>query len=251
MPTACVRHARAIYTPDPNAARKFLVAHEAFSTGETAAEAGDYATARSHFEAAVGADPQFGLGHLALAEAMLFTDHTPDQRQRHLAAAVVLLPDNPRAHLLFAGASAEIEAHEVAERHWRCALKLKPSLVEAHAELARHYLAHGQAPKAEKEARAALALEGDKYGHFVLLGRALEAQGRSKAAGAALEQAAEKVGRSAALYRQAARLYENGNAEDDAARMRAVADRLDPPSRPRDLRPLRKARRRSRKKRRK
>lgn len=243
VPERCLAEPRAHADLAPGRPRSFLAAHEAFSEGQSAQAAGDMEAARAAFERAVTADPTHGLARIALAEAHWRTDNDAEAIRAHLAAAVLLLPENPRAHLRFADASAELGDLDAAVTHWRCALTLKPGLPAAHVALARHLLGAENPEEAEAHVRAALAEEPSDYRHHVLLAQALEGQARLDAAAAATARAAELVGRSAPLYRRAASLFDRAGAPERADRMRALADEIDPPRERRDLRPLRKARR--------
>lgn len=245
---ACLLHPKAQALPVPDGPRDFFAAHEAFQWGTKHADESRPQAALEAFTRALAADPGFGLAHLGKAEAHLLTDNDTAAIRAHLATALVLLPDNPRAHLAYAGASAEAGAAEAAETHWGCALELKPGLSEAHAARARFRLNAGRAAEAEVDARAALAPDPTAYRLQLLLAEALEAQDRPRPAAEAVEAAAVTVSRSAALFRRAARLYAKAGAEADAARMTARADTLDPPAPARDLRPLKKRKRRRRRK---
>lgn len=250
MPTECLKAPQQYAQLDPTGPRSFVKAHEAYTRGQTLMEAGQTGQAQAAFTQAVQADPSHGLARIALAETHWLTDNNAPLIREHLAAAALLLPQNPRAHLRFADINAELDEGEVAARHYRCALTLSPDLTAAHVRLAKHALGASQAAEAERHIRAAIAAEPKQYLHLVLLGQALRAQGRPQDAAKALEGAAVLKGTSAPLYRRAARLYEDAQAPKDALRMKRIADDLDPPKKTRSLRPLRKARPRKKRKRR-
>ncbi len=243
MPTRCLQYPTAIAQLKPDVERSYSAAHVAFVRGEAAEAEGDLQAARTAYAQAVTADPSHGLARLALAEAHWATDNDLERIQRHLAAAVVLLPRNPRAHLRFADASAQRDQPEIAQIHYLCAVELQPDLPTAHAQLARHALGADKPADATRHVRQALSSTPGNYRYHLLLADSLKAQGRLQPAAEAAEQAAKLVARSAALYRKAARLYEDAGSNDDATRLRRVADELDPPPAARKLRPLRKARR--------
>jgi len=250
VPSECLKAPQQYAQLDPTGPRSFVKAHEAYSRGQTLMDAGQTGPAQDAFTQAVQADPSHGLARIALAEAHWLTDNNAPLIREHLAAATLLLPNNPRAHLRFADINAELDEGKVAARHYRCALALSPDLTAAHVRLARHALGAGQAAEAEAHIRAAIAAEPKQYLHLILLSQALKAQARTRDAAKAAEDAAVLKGTSAPLYRRAARLYEDASAPKDALRLRRIADELDPPKEARDLRPLRKARPRKKRKRR-
>lgn len=242
VPSACLVHPQRFAQLDLSQPRSFLRAHEAFARGRERMEAQEMAEAQAEFEQAVKADPSHGLARIALAETHWLTDNDVQVIRRHLAAAVVLLPENPRAHLRFADVSAELNDSEVAIQHYECALALSPGLARAHAQLGAQLMRAGRLAEAEEQLRAALKIEPEEYRHRIVLSQILEAEARPKDAAAEVERAAKLVKTSAALFRRAARLYDAAPAPADADRMRAAADALDPPAEARELRPLRKAR---------
>lgn len=204
---------------------------------------GDHIGALAAYRRALAADPVHGLTHLAKAESHLVTDYDVEQMRHHLATAVVLLPTNPRAHLRLANFAADVGEKEVAVTHWRCALELKPSYAEARFFLARHLVATGSVAEAEVELRRVLAEGKRTVTTLVLLAEALEAQGKLLEAAQRVEEAAQEAKTSAVLYRRAGTLYESASSPLSARRVRAKADRLDPPPKTRRMRPLRKRRR--------
>lgn len=230
--------------------RDFGRADTAYRIGVELATSGDHAAAQEAFERAVRADPMHGLAHLALADTHLYTDNDQSKMHQHLAAAVVLLPENPRAQLKYAELESDRDNAEAAIRHWQCALALKPGLADAHYGLARVFLRTAKPAAAEKEVRAAIATDTKNVRFQMLLADVLEAKGEPLGAAKAAEAAAEIVESSAALYRRAGTLYAAAGDEDAASRVRRVADRIDPPAEERDLRPLRKARKKRKRRRR-
>lgn len=243
VPARCLEHPKAIAHLPADETRSYSAAHAAYVRAEAAEAKGDMQAAREAYAEAVTADPSHGLARLALAEAHWATDNDLERIQRHLAAAVVLLPRNPRAHLRFADACAQLDLAEIARTHWSCAIELKADLPTAHAELARYALTAGKPAEATRHIRSALGSDAKNYRYHLLLADSLQAEGEARPAAHAAEQAAVLVGRSAALYRKAARLHEDANSTDDADRLNRIADEIDPPPEGRKLRPLRRARR--------
>ena len=211
--------------------------------GLALARSGDHLGAMQAYDQALLADPYHGLTHLAKAESHLFTDNDTGRMRQHLATAVLLLPQNPRAHSRLADFLAETGESEEAVMHWRCALALKSSFSEARIHLARHLVTHSRASEAEVELRT---IEGGltDVTVLVLLGDALAAQGKLLDAATLMEEAAKRSP-SAPLYRKAGDLYEQAESPMSARRVRAQADRIDPPPTERKMRPLKQRVRRA------
>ena len=204
------------------------------------AKTGNHLAALQAYDSALVADPYHGLSHLAKAESHLFTDNDPSKIRTHLSTAVLLLPENPRAHARLADFLAESGEGDVAITHWRCALELKPSYDDARLNLARYLVTLKRADEAEKEL---LSIEGGTTNVTVLalLAEALAAQGKLLDAARQIEEAARRAGPSAAsLLRKAGDLYEAGESPLSARRVRVQADRIDPPPRERKMRPLKR-----------
>lgn len=159
-----------------------------------------------------------------------------------LATAVTLLPKNPRVHLRYADVVSQLGDPKRAEAHWRCALELRPDLLDARRHLAAHLFATGRLDDAKLELSDASAAFPDDIQVHVMLGDVLEAKKDFLGAARAIEAAAKLAKKSAALHRRAASLYELGGNVVAAKKANAEADRLDPPAKDRNLRPLPKAR---------
>ncbi len=219
--------------------RNAAAAQAELDRGLELAKMGDHVGALEAFDRALAADPYHALTHLATAESHLFTDNDTAVMRSHLATAVLLLPENPRAHSKLADFLAEIGESETALTHWRCALALKPSYSEARLHLARHLLALHRPAEAEEELRTIEAGLTDVT-VLALLGDALAAQGKLLEGAQAVEEAAKRAGASAALLRKAGDMYEAANSPLSARRVRAKADRIDPPPTERKMRPLKR-----------
>ncbi len=218
-------------------ARDANEAQEELQRGLALAKDGDHFAAIEAFDRSLLADPYSGLTYLASAESHLFTDNDPAKMRSDLATAVLLLPQNPRAHSLLADYLAEVGEANEALTHWRCALALKPSYDEARVALARYLLSLQRPLEAETELRA-IQNGIDAVQVLVLLGDALAAQGKLLEAAKQIEDAARRAGTSASLLRRAGDLYEAAKSPMSARRVRAQADRIDPPSAKRKMRPL-------------
>lgn len=222
-------------------------AHGIFEKAHALAEAGEHSAALSEFDNALAADPYHGLSHLGAAESHLYTDNDVNEMRRHLAAAVILLPTNPRAHLRLAELAIELRDRALALTHLRCALQLKPTYAEARFMLARQLAASDRNSEAEIELTSVINTGYEVVSSRVLMAQVLEAQGRLLEAAQQIEAAARHVRTSAALYRRAAKLYVAADSPLFARRMKRLADRLDPPPRARRMRPLKKRKRRKKK----
>lgn len=247
---ACLADPVRRVTLDLEADRDFDRADASYGIGEELFDSGDYQAALEAFARAVQLDPMHGLAQLALAQAHLYTDNDHPKMFSALASAVQLLPRNPRAHMRYASLAADAQETDVAIQHFECAIALKPTTTEARYAIAKQYLKKGRAEDAEKQIRLALETDPKNAQAHVLLGDVLEAKGQPRAAAESVEKAARMIEKSAVLYRRAGGLYEVAGAEAEAARVRRVADQIDPPKEKRDLRPLRKARKKRRRRRR-
>lgn len=226
----------------PPGPRDVDAATNALREGLSMAERGDHARAVAAYQAALDRDELLGLAHLAMGESLWIVGFDPKRMRHHLASAVVLLPSNPRAHLRLADFALEVGEPRVAATHWDCALTLNPTYAEARFHRARYLTLAGRAPEAEAELRRVVDEGLRDVAVLVSLAEAMEAQGRVLEAAQQLEAAAKDAKTSAALYRRAGDLYQRASSPLSARRVRAVADRLDPPPEDRPMRPLAKRR---------
>lgn len=240
--SACLLAPQGYARLDLRAPRSYERADAKFHLGQAFAAEGDHAAALEAYDAALEADPTHGFAHLGKADSLWATEDDYKRVREHLANAISLLPESPRAHLRFAEVSAGMGDMETAVRHWRCALERRPDLVEARAALGHHLFEEGQLEEAERELRTVVEAEPDQIRYRALLAEALEARGNPLEAARELERAARQTERSAVLWRRAAALYEAGGDTRAAARLRSRADALDPPAEQRHLRPLPPAR---------
>lgn len=218
---------------DPSLAEKELARGNAlFLTGE-------YTAALVAYENAVRADPFQGLAHLGVAESHLYTDNDHALMKESLSKALSLMPTNPRAHLRSGDLALESGEAPRAEAHFRCALELRPDYVDAQLRLAKQLLAEQRYPEAEE---VVLKIEGNDVEAMMLAADVLEASKKFLEAAEKVEAAAENIKTSAPLWRRAAALYESAGNLVAAKKARAAADKIDPPEKERDLRPLPKAR---------
>ena len=216
-------------------------AQAAFARGREALSAGHWVAAENAFARAVALDGAFGLGHLQLAEALARTGGSAQDRRTHLAAALVDLPKNPRAHELFGDALASTDEPEAALLHLRCALELAPSLRAARRRAVRLAL-RIEGPEAAETLAAPLVKGRTSAQDWLVVSDVAAALEDWRPAALAMRAAASALD-SAPLHLRAAALFERAEQPEDAERARAEASALDP--RPeRELRALPRSRRR-------
>lgn len=193
---------------------------------------------------ALQSDPSHGLTHLFKAESHLYTDNDVEAMRKHLSLAILLLPNNPRAHRLFGDLSGDNGAPDAALRHWKCALDRKPNMHQAHLRLAQHHYTQRELDQAQQHLNPLLKQPKLSVRVLVLASDIYAAQDKLLEAAQHMERAAQTAGASAALLRRAANLYDRANSPLSARRVRGRADAIDPPKEQRKMRPLRKRRRR-------
>jgi tetratricopeptide (TPR) repeat protein len=243
--TECTEYpARQAQRPSPAGPRDFRAAQAAFTSGLALLEAERFDEATEVLARAVEADPTHALAHLAKAEAHLYGDGETDRMLVHLSQAVLLRPDNPRAHAQLGSVLSSAGESRLARVHLRCALDLRPDLHEARYRLAVIQLEAGAWTQAESTLSELARYQGPDVRNQTLLGRVYERQGRYEEAAAAVERAARLARSNPVLLRRAATLYAQAGLTEQAYRARARADAIDPPPDRRDLRPLRPSRRR-------
>ena len=223
-------------------------AQQEFKSGLALAKTGKHQEALQAYSAALQSDPAHGLTHLFKAESHLYTDNDVEAMRKHLSLAILLMPNNPRAHHRFADFSADNGDSEAALRHWRCALDRKPGLDDARLRLAQQLYSEQKLDKAKEHLQPLLQAQPDVR-TLVLASQIHAAEGEMFKAAKDMERAAEVAGESAALLRRAADLYERAESPLSARRARGRADRIDPPKERRKMRPLRKRKRRRRRRR--
>lgn len=225
--------------PDHGAARDSALAEKELARGNALFLTGEYSAALVAYENAVRADAFQGLAHLGVAESHLYTDNDQVVMKESLLRALSLMPTNPRAHLRAGDLALESGEKPRAEAHLRCALELRPDYVDAQLRLAKHLLAEQRYPEAEE---VVLKIAGDDVEAMMLAADVLEASKKFLEAAEKVEAAADHIKTSAPLWRRAASLYEAAGNLVAAKKARAAADKIDPPQKERDLRPLPKAR---------
>jgi tetratricopeptide (TPR) repeat protein len=223
--------------------RRPVSAAKLFEAGMGLSKQGDHEKAVSAFEKATKADPKLGVAYLEWASSLLYVQDDHERIAKLLKQAVTLLPGNPRAHAHYGQALARTNREREALVHWKKALELRPSLVQPRLDMADILERKGHSAQALAQLEHVVRMKPKHVQARVRLGQLLATQNKFLQAAHHLEKAAVQTLRSAALYRRAAQFYASAGQMEDARRMRAQADKIDPPRRGRNLRPLRKARR--------
>ncbi len=241
-PAACATAPAPAPVVAPRVVRDSAAAEREYGRAKALVAEGRHADALAHFAAALAADPTYGLVYIDKAEAHLYADDDLAEQHRLLVKAVELLPDSARARLRLGGVLSRTERVAEAVAEWQTAVKLRPDLVEAHMALASGLEQLGRPDEARRALEDALRYEPKNVQARVRLGQVFERLGRHDDAALQVEIAADFVQKSAPLYRRAGELYAAAGRSEDANRMRAKADRLDPPKEARKYRELRRGR---------
>lgn len=223
--------------------RDFRGADAAFRSGLEKLDADRYEAALSRFEEALLLDPTYGLAYLAQADSLKGLGET-EARKMPLMKAILLLPDNPRAHAELGLVLSDLGESEPAMVHLACALSRRKDLHDARMRLVLEQMDAGDYADAESNLRTLMDAQGPSVRTLAMLGRVLEAQGRFAESAQAVLQAAGMARENAVLLRRAAVLYDRADQPEKADAVRERADAVDPPPPSRDMRPLPPARRR-------
>ncbi len=235
---------REVGEPDPSISRDVAAAQKDFERATKLFDAGDYQAALEAYRRAAGADPFHGLAHLGVAESHLYTDNDAASMQAALTRALSLMPTNPRAHLRAGEVAAERGEKQRAEAHLKCALELRPDYPDAQRRLAKYLYVEQRYPEAEEAISSLAGAEASSDVEALMLAADIfEASKKFRQAAERVELAATAAKGSAPLWRRAANLYESAGNLVAAKKARAAADKIDPPKKERNLRPLQKARR--------
>lgn len=222
--------------PAPQSAQ--AASRRALGEGLAQQHEGDHRKALASFTEALRLDGSNALAHIGAAESMLYIGNDFDAMAAHLAAAIVLLPTSARAHDRYATALAELGQSDLALRHWQCAIAARSDFVDARIHLAQHAIETNDLQEAEHQLREVLNAIPTHTQAAVMLANILQSAGTPLEAGRLIAQVATHVGQSAALYRRAAELLEEGGDQTTSSKLRREADRLDPPKEARVMRPL-------------
>jgi arylsulfatase A-like enzyme/Tfp pilus assembly protein PilF len=195
-----------------------------------AVESGDFLRAGPLLEQVTATDPQIYVAQLQLGVARA--------RQRQYATAIPplrraieLQPDSAVAHHEMGLALYETGDWKTAAGHFEIVVQRMPKFADAHFSLGSIYARIDRVEDATRELRIALDLEPRHYRANLLMGRLLDLQGRSAEGVPFLEQAVAANADSYEAHAFLADAYERVGRASDAARMRARAAGLKPPSR--------------------
>lgn len=224
----------------PQKQRQPLTAKKHFDEGLRQKNAGDHGQAAALFENATRADPLFGLAFLEWGHSLLL--HSDDQASivRVLKQAIELLPKNPRARIYYGQVLGRLGRWSDSIVQLEKALSLRPTLTAPRLDLAEAFQQIGQVHSAQRQLEGLLASRPRHIQARVRLGQLFAGMKRFHAAAKQIEIAAKQSQASAALYRRAAQFYATAGEDEKARHLRVRADEIDPPTRSREYRPLRK-----------
>lgn len=195
-----------------------------------AENAGDLAGAREHLEAAVALSPTLGLAQVDLADVLLHLGEEGPELAKAVEAATRLEPQNPRAWRI-AGAFAEDQGDSAkAMDAYQRAVALRPADSRSQFRLAGLYAAANRPGDAIAAYRAVLSLEPNERGARLALAQLLIQQH-------ALDQAEAEL-RTLTAADPGNALYQSRLQE-----VLVLEGKVEPTSRKRVMRPLRKSRR--------
>lgn len=223
--------------------RDRVTAARAFETALGRAGA-DPRGALAELDRAIAADPEHALARVHAAELRLELSEELPHADADLARAMVLLPDSPRAHLRAGQVAHALSDDTRAEKLLTRAATLKPDWADPQIALIDVLVRLGRAADAVGAATRARELAPERLDVATRLADTLSAAGRPADAAREMEVTAARFGRAAPLYRRAATLWDEAGSAADAARVRALADKLDPPPKPKKKRALPPARKR-------
>lgn len=232
-----------VLTPPKQATRQPVSGTQFFHEGLKFAKNGQHDKAVAAYEKACKADPKLGVAYLEWAGSLLYVSDDHALVARLLKQAVDLLRQNPRARVYYGQALMRLKKDSEAIVQLDKALTLRPSLIEPRIDLGELFERGGKFEKARSQLEKVIVMQPTHVQARVRLGQLFASQNHFLQAAQHIEQAALQTKRSAALYRRAAKFYASAGQSEDARRLRAKADQIDPPIRGRNLRPLRKARR--------
>lgn len=194
-----------------------------------AEQEGDLARALALAEGVVAAYPRSPVPRLEVVRLLLAQGGELPRAEAHLDAAQALAPDNPRGHYLRALLEEARGRPLRARAAYAEALRLRPSYEEARFRAAGLAADTGDWLLAEHHYRALVQLRPGAAATWVMLARALEAQGRAPEAVAALEAFRRTAPGNVPVTRALADLLERTG---EGARAQALRDSLAPRPRP-------------------
>ena len=222
--------------------RNPAVAYDLFKKARKLSVEGNHEEAIKIFDQARQVDPKLTIAGFEQAISLYYIGQDFSQMEPLLASAVQAFPNNPRARLYYGRVLAKLERSDQAKVHWQKAIALRPDFVEPRKELADLLEVEGKLPAAQEQLEAVLTKHPLDLQARIRLAELHARQKKFDAAAREIERAAVQAGRSAALFRKAAKWYSSAGESQRALEMGKLADKIDPPRKQRDLRPLRKAR---------
>lgn len=156
--------------------------------GQTCNELRQYERAVAHFEKALSLQPTFEPLHGELCQA-LFQINAVDRACDVIVSAILKYPKNALFHFFLGNLQSFRQAWPEAADSYTTALRLKPDLTQAHANMAAVFRAQGDLDAAIQSFRKALTIEpdsaeicGDLGAVYLELGRYREAEESSRKA---------------------------------------------------------------------
>jgi len=222
--------------------RNPAVAYDLFKKARKLSVEGNHEEAIKIFDQARQVDPKLTIAALEQAISLYHIGQDFLRMDPLLASAVQAFPNNPRARLYYGRVLSKLKRFNQAKIHWRKAIDLRPDFVEPRKELADLLEAEGTFPAAQEQLEAVLTKHPLDLQARIRLAELYARQKKFESAAIEIERAAVQAGRSAALFRKAAKWYSSAGEPQKASEMGRWADKIDPPRKQRDLRPLRKAR---------
>lgn len=197
---------------------------------------GDDAGALGVLQRAVDADPKWALGRVELGRLQL-KQGVAEAALHHLDVARSLMPENPRAHYLFALAADEAGQRNQSRHALEVALALREGYADAQARLASVLFAEGDFRGAAAALRPYIAAHPDANGARLQFADALERAGDRAGAEKELRALMQHAPIKPLAGRRLVELLEAEGRGAEAGKVRA---QLDPPKRQlRELQPSR------------
>ncbi len=184
-----------------------------------------------HFEEAVSAfqnltveDPEMPV-YSKLGECFMRLKEY-DKAVPVLRKAVEMSPDSPMQHFELAKALVAVEDFEAAVPELEGVTAKLPNLADVHLFLEMAYARTNRVPETIKECRKVLEFQPDHFGSYLILGRFLELSGDLDGAVPNLKKAASLEPKAPDPHIILADVYDHLGKAADAARERAIAERL-------------------------
>lgn len=197
---------------------------------------GDDAAALGVLQRAVDADPKWALGRVELGRLQL-KQGVGEAALHHLDVARSLMPENPRAHYLFALAADEAGQRNQSRHALEVALALREGYADAQARLASVLFADGDFRGAASALRPYVAAHPEANGARLQLADALDRSGDRAGAEKELRALMQHPSIKPLAARRLIDLLEVEGRSAEAGKVRA---QVDPPKRQlRELQPSR------------